>query len=57
PSFEDSKDAAARDTIIACFPGREVRQVPALDIVHGGGGIHCITQQQPMAVVKADETD
>ena len=57
PSFEDGKDAAARDTIAACFPGREVRQVPALDIVYGGGGIHCITQQQPKAVVKADETD
>ncbi len=56
PSFEDGKDAAARDTIIACFPGREVRQVPALDIVHGGGGIHCITQQQPKAVVKADDS-
>jgi agmatine deiminase len=49
PSFEDGKDGAARDTIAACFPGREVRQVPALDIVHGGGGIHCITQQQPKA--------
>jgi agmatine deiminase len=56
PSFEDGKDAAARDTIAACFPGREVRQVPALDIVHGGGGIHCITQQQPKAIVDADES-
>jgi len=56
PSFEDGKDAAARDTIAACFPGREVRQVPALDIVHGGGGIHCITQQQPKAVVTADDS-
>ena len=56
PSFEDGKDAAARDTITACFHGREVRQVPALDIVHGGGGIHCITQQQPKAVVEADDS-
>ena len=51
PSFEDGKDAAARDTVATCFPGREVRQVPVLDIVHGGGGIHCITQQQPKAMV------
>ncbi|MCH6572064.1 MAG: agmatine deiminase family protein, partial [Proteobacteria bacterium] len=47
PSFEDGKDAAARDTVAACFPEHQVRQVPALDIVRGGGGIHCITQQQP----------
>jgi agmatine deiminase len=56
PSFEDGKDGAARDTIAACFPDREVRQVPALDIVHGGGGIHCITQQQPKAVVEVEES-
>ena len=56
PSFEDGKDGAARDTIAACFPGRELRQVPALDIVHGGGGIHCITQQQPKAVVEIEES-
>ncbi len=54
PSFEDGKDGAARDTVAACFPGREVRQVPALDIVRGGGGIHCITQQQPMALPEAE---
>ncbi len=57
PSFEDGKDAAARATVAACFPGREVRQVPALDILRGGGGgMHCITQQQPMALAEAAET-
>jgi len=54
PSFEDGKDAAARDTVTACFPEHQVRQVPALDIVRGGGGIHCITQQQPMALPEAE---
>lgn len=47
PAFEDPQDARAFETISRAFPGREVVQVPALDIVHGGGGIHCITQQQP----------
>ncbi len=57
PSFEDGKDAAARDTVAACFPEHQVRQVPALDIVRGGGGIHCITQQQPMAQVEDEAAE
>jgi agmatine deiminase len=57
PSFEDGKDSAARDTIAACFPDREVRQVPALDIVHGDGGIHCITQQQPKALAEDEAAE
>ena len=47
PGFEDSADQEAYRTIRRLFPNREVIQVPALDIVAGGGGIHCITQQQP----------
>jgi len=47
PSFEDPKDAAAFATISKCFPDRRVCQVPAGDILRGGGGIHCITQQEP----------
>lgn len=47
PSFEDAKDTAAFDIVSQWFPGRVVRQIPMLDIVVGGGGIHCITQQQP----------
>ena len=55
PSFEDSKDKAAYETLAACFPGRALRQVPALDILRGGGGIHSITQQQPSAAPSAGE--
>ncbi|MFQ5772921.1 MAG: agmatine/peptidylarginine deiminase [Kiloniellaceae bacterium] len=49
PAFEDGKDRPAYEAVARCFSNREVRQVPVLDIVHGGGGIHCITQQQPAA--------
>lgn len=47
PAFEDSADDEAFRIVRRAFPDREVVQVPALDIVRGGGGIHCITQQQP----------
>ena len=47
PSFDDPADARARDILAAAFPGRRIIQTPALDIVAGGGGIHCITQQMP----------
>lgn len=47
PAFGDAADAAARDILATTFPEREVVQLDALAIVQGGGGIHCITQQQP----------
>jgi len=47
PSFEDSNDKSALETIARCFPDRKAVQIDASDIVVGGGGIHCITQQQP----------
>ena len=47
PAFEDSADDEAFRIVRRAFPDREVVQIPALDIVRGGGGIHCITQQQP----------
>jgi len=47
PSFDDPMDAVALEVMTKTFPDRRIVQVPALDIVEGGGGIHCITQQQP----------
>ena len=47
PDFEDDQDDRAFRQFREVFPDRRVVQVPALDIVVGGGGIHCITQQQP----------
>lgn len=40
-------DDAARAAFAAAFPGREIVQVDVTDICWNGGGIHCMTQQQP----------
>lgn len=47
PMFGDPMDDAAYDTISAAFADRYAIQIDASDLVYGGGGIHCITQQQP----------
>jgi agmatine deiminase len=47
PSFDDPMDDEAAAILARAFPERRILQVPASDIVEGGGGIHCITQQQP----------
>lgn len=47
PAFEDPADAPARAVLADCFAGREIVQLDARAIVEGGGGIHCITQQEP----------
>jgi agmatine deiminase len=49
PAFGDAHDEGARLILGQCFPGRDIMQIEALDIVQGGGGIHCITQQEPLA--------
>jgi agmatine deiminase len=47
PGFGDPQDEAARETLRALCPGREVIQVFSREILLGGGNIHCITQQMP----------
>ncbi|MFD4925827.1 agmatine/peptidylarginine deiminase [Streptomyces goshikiensis] len=48
PQFGDGRaDAAARATLQRAFPGRTVEQLDIDALGSGGGGIHCVTQQQP----------
>jgi agmatine deiminase len=42
-------DARAAGILGQSYPGRTVELVDARDIFAFGGGIHCITQQQPAA--------
>ncbi|MGW7447569.1 agmatine deiminase family protein [Kitasatospora sp. NPDC054795] len=48
--FGDTKaDSAARAALARMFPGRTVEQLNIDSLGAGGGGIHCVTQQQPAA--------
>ena len=51
PRFGDPRDADAERALRAAFPELTLVGVPVADIVYGGGGIHCITQQQPRGAV------
>ena len=48
PAFGDKADDEARSILADVFPDRRIVQIEANDIIQGGGGIHCITQQQPI---------
>jgi len=47
PAYGIAADADAAAQLAHAFPGREIVPVRIDHIAHGGGGIHCITQQQP----------
>jgi agmatine deiminase len=49
PLLDERTDGEAAGILIDCFPEREVIGVPAREILLGGGNIHCITQQVPLA--------
>lgn len=47
PQYGDENDALALEQLRRVFPDKEVVGVETIEIVYGGGNIHCITQQQP----------
>ena len=50
PAFGDRKcDERARGVIAELFPRRKILPIAARELAYGGGNIHCITQQQPLA--------
>jgi agmatine deiminase len=52
PLLDPRTDRAAVARVKKLFPQRRVLGVPAREVLLGGGNIHCITQQVPLAGVK-----
>ena len=48
PGYGYERDENAVETYRRIYPDREIVQVPIHNLALGGGGIHCVTQQQPM---------
>lgn len=48
PSFGCKQDEQAFSIMKDLYPSRQIKQIDANEILVGGGGIHCITMQQPL---------
>lgn len=46
-SFDDPGDEVAKGILERAYPGRTIELVDARELFARGGGVHCITQQQP----------
>jgi len=49
PAYGIAEDALVHETLRRAYPEREIAMVALRDLFRGGGGIHCITQQEPAA--------
>lgn len=47
PSYGYDRDEEAVETYRALYPDRKIVQVSIANLALGGGGVHCVTQQQP----------
>jgi agmatine deiminase len=47
PAYGIAADQVAAEVLAQAFPDRVVVPVRINHLAHGGGGVHCITQQQP----------
>lgn len=47
PVFDVPEDAPALAVLGDAFPGRALVEVSSVEVFRGGGGVHCITQQEP----------
>ncbi|WP_424464751.1 agmatine deiminase family protein [Pseudoclavibacter helvolus] len=52
---DEAADARAREVLESVYPGRTVVSVDARELFARGGGIHCITQQQPSLTARNED--
>jgi agmatine deiminase len=52
PTFNDSNDRIALNTLASVMPDRHVVGIHAVDLVWGLGTLHCLTQQEPEGKVE-----
>ena len=50
PTFNDPNDRVALNTIAESMPSHRVVGIHSVDLVWGLGTLHCLTQQEPLAV-------
>ncbi len=50
PAYNDPMDTIAAERLQACFPGRNIIQIPSRPLVYQYGSIHCMTMQFPQAM-------
>lgn len=47
PQYGDENDCLALEQVQTMFPDKKIVGVNTVEVVYGGGNIHCITQQEP----------
>jgi agmatine deiminase len=50
PAYGIPEDAAVLQTLADAYPDRKIVPVALKTLFRGGGGIHCITQQEPASL-------
>ena len=48
PKYNDPNDIVAKQIVQGLYPDRDVVGIDCRNILHTGGMVHCITQQQPI---------
>lgn len=57
PNYNDPNDAVANGIIQTLYPGRTVVGIDCRNLYEWGGMVHCVTQQQPLALNSAGQVE